>query len=113
MKVTDFIYAVIGEEMGFVVSAIVVILFVLLIIRSYYIAKTAKDELGSLIAAGIATMFLAHFLENVGMNIGLMPITGIPLPFISYGGSSLLTNFIGIGLLLSVNVRRTKKMFEW
>ena len=57
-------------------------------------------------------MFLAHFLENVGMNIGLMPITGIPLPFISYGGSAMLTNFAGLGLLLSVSGRRNKKMFE-
>ena len=57
-------------------------------------------------------MWLAHFLENVGMNIGLMPITGIPLPFISYGGSSMITNFIGLGLLLSVSSKRNKKMFE-
>lgn len=57
-------------------------------------------------------MFLAHFLENVGMNIGLMPITGIPLPFISYGGSAMLTNFVGLGLLLSVSGRRKKNLFE-
>lgn len=112
MKVTDFIYAVISEEMGFVVSTLVIVLFVLLIIRAFYIAKNAKDSLGSLISTGVATMYLAHFLENVGMNIGLMPITGIPLPFISYGGSAMITNFVGLGLLLSVNARRTKKMFE-
>jgi hypothetical protein len=76
------------------------------------IGKTAKDTYGSLISVGVAGMFLAHFLENVGMNIGLMPITGIPLPFISYGGSAMLTNFVGLGLLLSVSARRNKKMFE-
>lgn len=112
MKVTDFIYAVISEEMGFVFSVAVVGLFVLLIIRGYTIAKTSEDVYGSLIATGITTMWLAHFLENVGMNIGLMPITGIPLPFISYGGSSMITNFIGLGLLLSVSAKRNKKMFE-
>lgn len=112
MKVTDFIYAVIGEEMGFIVSALVVVIFVLLIIRGFYIAKMTSDLYGMLVATGISTMYLAHFLENVGMNIGLMPITGIPLPFISYGGSAMLTNFIGLGLLLSVNGHRTRKMFE-
>ncbi len=112
MKVTDFIYAVIGEEMGFIVSALVVVIFVLLIIRGFYIAKMTSDLFGMLVATGISTMYLAHFLENVGMNIGLMPITGIPLPFISYGGSAMLTNFIGLGLLLSVNGHRTRKMFE-
>lgn len=112
MKVTDFIYAVISEEMGFIVSTLVVVLFVLLIIRGFYIAKMTSDLYGMLIATGISTMYLAHFIENVGMNIGLMPITGIPLPFISYGGSAMLTNFIGLGLLLSVNGHRTRKMFE-
>ena len=112
MKVTDFIYAVISEEMGFVFSALVVALYVLLIIKGYGIAKDADDIYGALIATGVTTMYLAHFLENVGMNIGLMPITGIPLPFISYGGSSMITNFIGLGLLLSVSSKRNKKMFE-
>ena len=112
MKTTDFIFAVISEEMGFIISCTIVILFVLLISKSIHIAKTAKDNYGSLISIGVAGMFLAHFLENVGMNIGLMPITGIPLPFISYGGSAMLTNFIGLGLLLNVSGRRNKKLFE-
>ena len=111
MKTTDFIYSVIGEEMGFIISALVILLFVLLVVRLFYIAKNTKDMYGSLIVAGIATMFLAHFLENVGMTIGLMPITGIPLPFVSYGGSSMLTNCIAIGLVLSVNRKRKKNMF--
>lgn len=111
MKTTDFIYSVISEEMGFIVSAIIVILFVLLIVRTFYIAKNAKDSLGALIATGIGSMLFAHFVENVGMTIGLMPITGIPLPFISYGGSSMLTNCIAIGILLNINRKRKKKMF--
>ena len=112
MKTTDFIFAVISEEMGFVISCTIVILFVILISKSIQIGKTAKDTYGSLISIGVAGMFLAHFLENVGMNIGLMPITGIPLPFISYGGSAMLTNFVGLGLLLNVSGRRNKKLFE-
>ena len=111
MKTTDFIYSVIGEEMGFIISALVILLFVLLVVRLFYIAKNAKDMYGSLIVAGVAAMFLAHFIENVGMTIGLMPITGIPLPFVSYGGSSMLTNCIAIGLVLSVNRKRKKNMF--
>lgn len=111
MKTTDFIYSVISEEMGFIISVLVIILFILLIIRIFYIAKNAKDTFGSLIAMGIGSMFLAHFIENVGMTIGLMPITGIPLPFISYGGSSMLTNFIALGLILSINRKRKKNMF--
>ena len=112
MKTTDFIFAVISEEMGFIVSATIIVLFVFLIAKSIYIAKSARENYGALIVVGVAGMFLAHFIENVGMNIGLMPITGIPLPFISYGGSSMLTNFVGLGLVLSVSSRRKKKMFE-
>ena len=111
MKTTDFIYSVISEEMGFVISVLVVILFVLLIIKIINIAKSSKDFYGTLICVGVAAMFLAHFTENVGMTMGLLPITGIPLPFISYGGSSMLTNFIAIGLVLNVCARRQKISF--
>ena len=76
-----------------------------------YVAKTAKDNTGSLIASGIAGIFLFHMVENIGMTIGLLPITGIPLPFISYGGTSLITNFISIGLLLNISSRRQKNIF--
>ncbi len=111
MKTTDFIYPVISEEMGFIISTLIIVLFVLLIIRIFSIAKNSKDLLGSLMACGIGAMFLAHFLENIGMTIGLMPITGIPLPFVSYGGSSMLTSFIALGLLFSINRKRKKNMF--
>ena len=110
-KSTDFIFAVIGEELGFIVAATVVIAYVVLITRAIYVAKTAKDNLGSYIAIGIAGIFLFHMTENMGMTMGLLPITGVPLPFVSYGGSSLLTNFIMIGLLLNISGRRQKSIF--
>lgn len=111
MKTTDFIYAVISEEMGFIISSVVIILFVILLARILDIAKTSKDLYGSLICTGVFGMMLAHFIENVGMTMGLMPITGIPLPFISYGGSAMLTNMIAIGIVLSVASRRQKNLF--
>ena len=110
-KSTDFIFAVIGEEMGFLVAGTVVILYVLLITKSLYVAKTAKDEVGSLIATGITGIFLFHVVENIGMVMGLLPITGVPLPFISYGGSSLMTNFMLTGILLNISSKRQKTIF--
>lgn len=111
MKTTDFIYSVISEEMGFVVSALVILLFAILIIKIINNARNAKDLYGTLVCAGVAAMFFAHFTENVGMTMGLLPITGIPLPFISYGGSAMLTNFIGLGLALNVGARKQKISF--
>ena len=108
---TDFIFAVIGEEMGFIIAATVIITYVVLITRSIFIAKTAKNNLGSYIAIGIAGIFLFHMAENIGMTMGLLPITGVPLPFVSYGGSSLLTNLMMIGLLLNISGRRQKAIF--
>lgn len=110
-KTTDFIYSVIGEEMGFIVAGAIILLFVYLITKSIYVAKTAKDKAGSIIAIGITGVFLFHVLENIGMVMGLLPITGVPLPFVSYGGSSLITNFICIGLLLNISGKRQKTIF--
>ena len=110
-KTTDFIFAVIGEEMGFVVAGAVIIVYVFLVTKCLYVAKTAKDDKGALIASGITGIFLFHMLENIGMVMGLLPITGVPLPFISYGGSSLITNFICIGLLLNISSKRQKSIF--
>ena len=109
-KTTDFIFAVIGEEMGFVVSAAIVILYVVLIVKGFFIAKTAKDEAGTLIAAGITGIFLFHVVENIGMTIGIMPVIGIPLPFISYGGSSLLTFTVMLFIFIAL-VRNERKYF--
>ena len=110
-KTTDFIYSVIGEEMGFIVAGAIILLFVYLITKSIYVAKTSKDKAGSIIAIGITGVFLFHVLENIGMVMGLLPITGVPLPFVSYGGSSLITNFICIGLLLNISGKRQKTIF--
>ena len=110
-KTTDFIFSVIGEEMGFIVGVVVILANVLLLVKSVYIAKTAKDDLGTYIAIGITGIFLFHIVENIGMTMGLLPITGVPLPFVSYGGSSLLTNFLLIGLLLNISARRKKAIF--
>lgn len=110
-KTTDFIFALISEEMGFIVAAGIIILYVVLITKAVYVAKTAKDDMGSYIAIGIAGIFFFHMIENIGMTMGLLPITGIPLPFVSYGGSALLSNFIMIGLLLNISGRRQKAIF--
>ena len=110
-KTTDFIFAVIGEEMGFIVAGLVIILYIVLITKAIHVAKTAKNDLGSYIAAGIAGIFFFHMVENIGMTMGLLPITGIPLPFVSYGGSSLLTNLILIAILLNISGRRQKALF--
>ena len=110
-KTTDFIFAVIGEEMGFIIGGTVIITYVILITRIIFVAKTAKNALGSYIAIGIAGIFLFHMVENIGMTMGLLPITGVPLPFVSYGGSSLLTNLIMIALLLNISGRRQKAIF--
>ena len=110
-KTTDFIFAVIGEEMGFIVAGLVIILYIVLFTKAIHVAKTAKNDLGSYIAAGIAGIFFFHMVENIGMTMGLLPITGIPLPFVSYGGSSLLTNLILIAILLNISGRRQKALF--
>jgi len=108
---TDFIYAVIGEEMGFIGAAAVILLYAILLLRAIYISFQAKDLFGTLLVSGITAMWLFHIFENIGMSIGIMPITGIPLPFISYGGSSMLTNLVAVGLILSVNIRGRKLVF--
>lgn len=110
-KTTDFIFAVIGEEMGFLGGATVIALYIALLIQSTKVAKTAKDDVGSYVAAGITGIFFFHMLENIGMTMGLLPITGIPLPFVSYGGSSLLTNLILIAILLNISGRRQRTLF--
>lgn len=110
-KTTDFIFSAIGEEMGFIVAGTVIIAYVFLITKSLYIAKTARDDSGAYIAAGISGVLLFHMTENIGMTMGLLPITGVPLLFVSYGGSSLVTSFICIGLLLNISGNRKKTIF--
>lgn len=110
-KSTDFIFSVIGEELGFFIAAAIVIIYVLLITKAINVAKNANDDMGSIIAIGIAGILLFHMTENIGMTIGLLPITGVPLPFVSYGGSSLLSNLIMIALLMNISGRRQKTIF--
>ena len=111
-KTTDFIFSVIGEEMGFIVASGVIILNVVIITKSIQVAKGIKDEAGAYVATGIAGIFLFHTLENIGMTMGLLPITGVPLLFVSYGGSSMLTSFICIGILLNISSQRRTGMFN-
>ncbi|MDR1160367.1 MAG: rod shape-determining protein RodA [Syntrophomonadaceae bacterium] len=108
---TDFIYAVIGEELGFIGAFAVIIIYMIILIRTLLISFRAKDLYGSLLVIGISAMWLFHIFENIGMSLGVMPITGIPLPFISYGGSSMLTNLVAVGLILSVNIRGNRLVF--
>jgi len=109
---SDFIFTVIAEELGFLGASLLIFLFFLLVYRMVRIAMDAKDPFGTYLVSGIIGMFVFQIFENIGMTIQLMPITGITLPFISYGGSSLVTNFIIIGLVLNVGMRRKKLMFD-
>jgi rod shape determining protein RodA len=103
---TDFIFTVVGEEFGFVGSLALLGIYAVVLWRAFRSAMIAKDAFGTYLAAGIGSMFALQIFINIGMNIGIMPITGIPLPFVSYGGSSLLINAACIGLLLNVHMRR-------
>ena len=111
-KSTDFIFSVIGEEMGFIVAGGVILLNIIIITKSIQVAKGIKDEAGSYVAAGICGIFLFHTLENIGMTMGLLPITGVPLLFVSYGGSSMMTSFICLGILLNISSQRKNGMFN-
>lgn len=108
---TDFIFTAIGEEKGFFGCSVVLGLFGLLLWRTLHISANAKDRLGQLMAAGIAALFFLHLIVNVGMTLGMMPVKGMPLPFVSYGGSNLITNMICIGLLENIYMRRHKIVF--
>ena len=103
---TDFIFSVVGEELGFVGAFVLLALYFGLIYRGLHIALVAKDTFGTLLAIGVVSMIMFHVLENIGMAIGLMPITGIPLLLFSYGGTSTLATMIAVGLVLNVNIRR-------
>jgi rod shape determining protein RodA len=108
---TDFIFAVIGEELGFIGAALILLMYFVVVYRGIKIAGEARDDYGTLLATGVTSMLLFHILVNVGMTAGIMPVTGIPLPFMSYGVSALTKNMVGIGILLNVYMRRQKIMF--
>ncbi len=109
---TDFIFSVIGEEMGFVGSVLFVLIVFFLLFRVIQISVSARDLYGSYMAVCVAAMLGFHFIENIGMCIGVMPVTGIPLPFVSQGNSSLIANYLNIGILLSISMRRKKTIFN-
>jgi len=108
---TDFIFAVLGEELGFIGGILLLVLFFLLIYHTIQIAFKARDLLGTYMVIGIATMWTFQVLVNIGMTLGIMPVTGIPLPFMSYGGSSFLMNMMSVGLALNIGMRRQKILF--
>jgi rod shape determining protein RodA len=108
---TDFIFAMVGEKWGFVGALLLLTLYSILIYRFILIARRAKDIFGMVICIGVVSSFLFSIIQNIGMTIGIMPVTGITLPLMSYGGSSMLTNFMAIGLILNVGMRRKKINF--
>jgi len=113
---TDFIFAVIGERYGFAGAALVLSLYALLFWRALRITTLSKNSYGTLVAGGIAVSLLFQVFVNVGMNLGIMPITGIPLPLMSYGGSSVLATFLAVGVLQSINIQARlsqKDRFAW
>jgi len=103
---TDFIFATVGEELGFVGAASLLTLFGLFFWRLGRLVSQARDSFGLLITVGLTTMFFLHVFINIGMNLGIFPVTGLPLPFLSYGGSSLLASLLAVGLLEGIIVRQ-------
>ncbi len=102
---TDFIFTVAGEELGFVGSGLILFLYLLILMRAFSIARRSNDAFGRLVVTGVIAWFAIQLFENIGMTLGLMPMTGVPLPFISYGGSSMFATLIGFGLLQNVHAR--------
>lgn len=102
---TDFIFTVAGEELGFIGSGFILLLYLLVLMRAFSIARRTTDPFGRLMTTGVIAWFAFQLFENIGMTLGLMPMTGVPLPFISYGGSSMFATLIGFGLLQNVHAR--------
>ncbi len=109
---TDFIYAGIGQQLGFVGSMAILFIYLVVIARAIYIAVQAKDRFGTLLATGVASMFAFHVIESAGMATGIMPVAGVPLPFMSYGGSAIMADSAAIGLLLNVYGRRKQQGYK-
>lgn len=110
-KHTDFIFSVIAEELGFIGVIVLILLYAIMLYKCINIAREAKDDFGAYLATGITFMMAFHIFLNIAMAIGLAPVTGKPLPFVSYGGTFMLTNMMAIGILLNINMRRDKINF--
>lgn len=108
---TDFIFTVIGEEFGFVGATVLIVVYFLLLYRMIIIAFTCNNAFGTYIVAGVVGLLSFQIFQNIGMTVGLVPITGLALPFVSYGGSALITNMMAVGLVLNVNIRTRHYMF--
>jgi rod shape determining protein RodA len=108
---TDFIFSVLGEEFGFLGAVVLLLLYLFLIYKILKIGSFSKDTFGALICSGVATMFIFQILVNIGMTLSIMPVTGLPLPFMSYGGNSMLINMLSIGIVLNIGMRRHKIQF--
>lgn len=108
-KETDFIFSVTAESFGFIGGVFVIVLYAVLLFRTLLIAMRTRDRFGSLVCVGIACMTMFHIFENIGMSMGIMPVTGIPLPFISYGGSNLVTNMMAYGIVLNIGARGQRR----
>jgi rod shape determining protein RodA len=112
-KHTDFIFSVFAEEWGFIGSLFMLLLYLALFLRGIDTAMKSKDEFGKLVAIGITIMFLMYFFVNIGMTLGMMPVVGVPLPFVSYGGTALLSNFIAAGMLINIRMRRFQLFYPY
>jgi rod shape determining protein RodA len=112
IKESDFIFSVLGEETGFIGGSITIFLYFLLLTKLNNVAIKAKDQIGSLIGVGVTFMFAFQVIENIGMTIGMMPVTGVTLPFMSYGGSSIMISMMGIGLAMNVHIRRRRASYN-
>lgn len=111
MQHTDFVFSVVGEELGFVGAVGVLFVFWVWLVRVLRVAASARDPFGSYLCVGVASLVAFHVVVNVGMTVGLLPATGIPLPFLSYGGTALVSHLAAVGIVLSVAVRRPKILF--
>ena len=103
---TDFIFTVAGEELGFLGSGLIILLYIIILMRAFSIARRTNDPFGRLVGTGVIAWFAFQIFENIGMTLGLMPMTGVPLPFLSYGGSSMFANLIGFGLLQNIHAKQ-------
>jgi rod shape determining protein RodA len=107
----DFIFTVVGEELGFLGSLALVFMYAVILFGAVRAMLAARDRFGLLLAVGLVAMLAFHITVNIGMTVGIMPITGIPLPFLSYGGSAVLTDFAAVGMLLNIYLQRDKLVF--